>query len=52
LESEFLEARAIFHKFLNQGCRRHLFQAVDLSKTNKEATVKQQKRWREKFMYV
>ena len=52
LESEFLEACAILHKFLKQGCCRHLFQAVDLSKTNKRATVKQQKRWRKKVMYV
>ena len=53
LESEFLEAWAIFgHKFLKQGCCRHLFQAVDLSKTNNEATMKQQKWWREKLMNV
>jgi hypothetical protein len=43
LESEFLEASAILHKFLKQGCCRHLFQAVDLCKLNKEADVKQQK---------
>ena len=30
-------------KKLKQGCCRHLFQAVALSKTNKGATVKQQK---------
>jgi hypothetical protein len=48
LESEFLEAWAILHKFLKQRCCRHLFQAVNLSKTNKGAHVKQQKWWWEK----
>jgi hypothetical protein len=40
LESEFLEALAILHKFLKQGCCRHLLQAVDLPKSNKGATMK------------
>jgi hypothetical protein len=43
LESEFLEALAILHTFFKQGCCRHLFQAIDVSKTNKGTTVKQHK---------
>jgi hypothetical protein len=41
-----------FTKFLKQGCYKHLFQALDLSKTNKVANVKQRKQWQEKLMYV
>jgi hypothetical protein len=39
----FWRLEQFLHKFLKQGCCRHLFQAIDLSKTNKETTVKQQK---------
>ena len=42
LESEFLEARAILHKFLKQGCCRHLLQSNRLiqnkQRNNFEAT--------------
>ena len=37
LESKFLEAWAILHNFLKQGCCRHLFQAVDLSKNKQRS---------------
>jgi hypothetical protein len=48
----FWRLEQFYTNFLSNGVVGTYSKPIDLSNTNKGTTVKQQKRWREKFMYV